>query len=225
MAAASRLRAGPGRALTPALNRRARGADEVAMARRTTSDPADTLALRFRLRTLRIGMWPSLFTCAYFALYNALTWERPHRDALLALCAVAGVSAVALPTAPVERVVRSRWREPFFLPGARASRHHRPRSRRDGGSTSPLALLFFVPLVFAALSYPLRSVIVDRRARLHRLRRGRRRGRRADPQYVGFFALWLVCVARRCAPGRRATTDRAAQALAACRAPTRSPAA
>ncbi len=46
------------------------------MARRTTSDPADALALRFRLRTLRIGMWPRLFRCAYFALSNAPAWER-----------------------------------------------------------------------------------------------------------------------------------------------------
>jgi diguanylate cyclase (GGDEF)-like protein/putative nucleotidyltransferase with HDIG domain len=131
------------------------------MARRTTSDPADALALRFRLRTLRIGMWPSLFTCAYFALYNALTWERPHRDALLALCAVAAVSAVALPTAPVERLVRGRWREPFFV-GWSASLVAiiTAGAAIDGGVTSPLALAFFLPLAYAALSYPLGSMVV-----------------------------------------------------------------
>ena len=61
---------------------------------------------------------------------------------------------------PHERIVSSRWREPFFflwslmniaLAVAVAS--------ADGGSTSPLALLFFIPLIFAALSYPMVLVV------------------------------------------------------------------
>src|SRR2546421_2633158 len=60
---------------------------------------------------------------------------------------------------PSERVVRSRYREAFFLLwsvgqvaliGALAA--------SDGGTKSPLALLFFLPVTFAALSYPLASV-------------------------------------------------------------------
>src|SRR3954468_22023963 len=111
------------------------------MARRTRSDPADTLALRFRLRTLRIGMWPSLFTCAYFALYNVLTWDRPHRGALLGLCVVAGASAVALPSAAAERRLRGRWRERFFVGwSAGLAAIISAGAALDGGVTSPLAL-------------------------------------------------------------------------------------
>ena len=71
---------------------------------------------------------------------------------------MAAVAVVAM--LPRRRIVRSRLREPFFLCwtvldlvmlvlGTTA----------DGGSSSPLVLLFFVPVVFSSMSYPLGSVV------------------------------------------------------------------
>ena len=61
---------------------------------------------------------------------------------------------------PLERVIRGRWREHFFvawsaadilLIGACAA--------FDGGSPSPFMLLLILPFLFAALSYPVRPII------------------------------------------------------------------
>ena len=68
----------------------------------------------------------------------------------------------------------------------------------DGGSTSPLALLFFVPVVFAALSYPLASVIAISALDYIAYVAVGVAGARPDQQYVGFFAFSLACVAVLC---------------------------
>ena len=74
-----------------------------------------------------------------------------------------------------------------------ADRAHAPWSwRPTAASTSPLALLFFVPVIFAALSYPLASVVaigaLDYVAYVAVGVAGRR-GR--TPSTSGFFALCL----------------------------------
>ena len=94
----------------------------------------------------------------------------------------------------------------------------------DGGVEQPARAVYFLPLVFAALSYPVRSMIavsvVDVTAYVFAavavggvsstdggVRRPRRSSARAG-----------------CAPGRRASTSTSAASSAASRAPTRSPA-
>lgn len=37
----------------------------------------DVQALAFRVRMLRTGIWPSLFTSAYCFAYFGLTWSHP----------------------------------------------------------------------------------------------------------------------------------------------------
>ena len=91
----------------------------------------------------------------------AATWDQPDRNLIASLFGIGAIVALLFVLIPHERVVRSRWREPFFLLW---SITHIALTTvvvaADGGSTSPLALLFFVPVVFAALSYPLASVVV-----------------------------------------------------------------
>jgi diguanylate cyclase (GGDEF)-like protein len=117
-------------------------------------------AVAFRLHTVRIGIWPTLFICACLVGYVAATWERPGRGSLLALVLLAIAGTLALTRLPLERVVASRWCEPFFvgwntslvlLIGAVVV--------LDGHRAGPLTALFFLPLVYAALSYPLRSML------------------------------------------------------------------
>src|ERR1039458_7963377 len=92
-------------------------------------------------------------------VYVASTWQRPNRPALAVLFGMAIGAGVVVSLLPRERIVRSRFRELFFLSwtlldlvlivlGTLA----------DGGTSSPLVLVLFVPVVFSSMSYPLGSV-------------------------------------------------------------------
>src|SRR6185503_6990444 len=60
---------------------------------------------------------------------------------------------------PRERIIRSRFREPFFIIWTVATiAVIAAATALDGGTSSPLRALFVLPLMFAALSYPPGSV-------------------------------------------------------------------
>ena len=120
----------------------------------------DASELSFRLGTLRAGIGPSFFATVYGTAYALWTWDRPHRTAMLVLFALVTVAALVVLVLPLESVLRSRWREPFFLSwSAGVISLGVSASAVDGGAGSPLVVLLFLPLVFAALSYPLGSMI------------------------------------------------------------------
>src|ERR1017187_3204440 len=119
----------------------------------------DLWALRLREATIAAGVWLTYVLCCAGELYVAGTWQRSNRPALAVLFGGALLSAFLLSLLPREPIVRSRFREAFFLSwsildlvlialGALA----------DGGTGSPITLFFIVPVVFAAMSYPLSSV-------------------------------------------------------------------
>jgi diguanylate cyclase (GGDEF)-like protein len=121
----------------------------------------DQSAVRMRVATVSAGVWLSYVVCSSSAVYLALTWQRPHRTLIALLFGAGFVGAAVVSLLPREQIVRSRYREAFFLGwslmdlalisvGALA----------DGGTSSPLALVFFMPVVFAAMSYPLGSVLI-----------------------------------------------------------------
>jgi diguanylate cyclase (GGDEF)-like protein/putative nucleotidyltransferase with HDIG domain len=121
----------------------------------------DVAALRMRQATVRVGILVTWVICAAGVGYAAWTWAGHDRSILVALLAAgAGISGLA-GVLPTDRIIRSRWREPFFLSwsvlnlGLIAG-----LVIVDGSPESPLALVFFVPVVFAAMSYPLPSVVV-----------------------------------------------------------------
>jgi diguanylate cyclase (GGDEF)-like protein len=121
-------------------------------------DPAEA---DFRLGTFRAGIGPSFLASAYGIVYALWTWDRPHRTAMLLLFALVALSAVLVKTLPLEPVVRSPWREVFFLTWSSGVISLAVGvSAIDGGAASPLVVLLFLPLVFAALSYPLWSMAV-----------------------------------------------------------------
>src|SRR5437868_10353822 len=121
----------------------------------------DRSEIRFRLESIDIGIRLTLLMCAAGILYALYTWDdRGGRQLIVSLLGISAVVALTVYLFPREAIVRSRWREVFFLVwsglqivvitiayGA------------DRITTSPLALLFFIPLVYAALSYPLGSVL------------------------------------------------------------------
>jgi diguanylate cyclase (GGDEF)-like protein len=113
-----------------------------------------------RIRSVRVGVLLTGFTAAVVAIYCAFTWDRPHRPLLVGLVGGAVVLGIALTFLPVEKVIRSRWREPFFLSwSALMVTLVSLLVVLDGTDESPVSLIFVLPLIFAASSYPLRSTI------------------------------------------------------------------
>jgi len=121
----------------------------------------DQSALRMRVATFAAGIWLTYVVCGSSAIYLMLTWQRSYRSLILALFGAGLAAAAIISLLPRERIVRSRYREVFFfgwsildltLIGLAAL--------ADGGTASPLALIFFVPVVFSSMSYPLGSVAV-----------------------------------------------------------------
>ena len=119
----------------------------------------DLTSLRMREGTVSAGIWLTYVVGGLGEVYVALTLQRPNRPALAALFAMAVLAGVVVSLLPREKIVQSRLREVFFLSwtfldfalivlGTLA----------DGGTSSPLALVFFVPVVFSSMSYPLASV-------------------------------------------------------------------
>ena len=119
----------------------------------------DESDLELRLKTLQTGVWPTLMACALAAVYALATWDEPHRVVILAMGAIAVLSAVVVQVLPVEPVVR-RWPEPFFLSwSASFVVAITIGCLADGGTVSPLSALYFLPLAFSSLSYPTRSML------------------------------------------------------------------
>ncbi len=121
----------------------------------------DPTALRMRVATFNAGIWLSYVVCSASAIYIWLTWQQPNRTALALVFGTGFAAAVVVAQLPRERIVRSRYREAFFLCWSVLDLALITLAAlADGGASSPLALIFFLPVVFAAMSYPLRSVLL-----------------------------------------------------------------
>jgi diguanylate cyclase (GGDEF)-like protein len=98
--------------------------------------------------------------CAADAAYAVATLHQPHRLEIGILLAIGIATSVLVAMLPTDRIVRNRRRDLFFLGwsvfqillvAALAG--------LDGGARSPLALAFLIPVLFAAVSYPLWAVV------------------------------------------------------------------
>jgi diguanylate cyclase (GGDEF)-like protein len=169
----------------------------------------DRSETRFRVESIDIGIRLTLLMCAAGVLYALYTWDdRSGRQLIVSLLGISAAVALLVYLLPHERIVRSQIREPFFLAwsilnialitvvvGA------------DKNPTSPLALLFFIPLVYAALSYPLWSMAtiaaVDFLCYVGAVSFfmsavGLETADRPSPEYSGFFAFSLAMIAVLC---------------------------
>jgi diguanylate cyclase (GGDEF)-like protein len=115
----------------------------------------------FRMRTFVAGTLLSLVGSACYATYYALSWDGPNRQWLVAISVSALVGTLLLQRAPVENLVASdRWREKFFFGWSGSLIVVISLGAwLDGGAHSALALAYFLPLAFAALSYPTRTMV------------------------------------------------------------------
>src|SRR3954451_23099300 len=114
---------------------------------------------RSRMQSVVIGTRLTLAVGVAALAYVAATWAEPHRTTILVLIVVTAAWACVPIVVGVERVVDSARREALFVGwSAGCIVLIAALSAADGGAHSPFALLFFPPLVFAALCYPLPSV-------------------------------------------------------------------
>jgi diguanylate cyclase (GGDEF)-like protein len=132
------------------------------MAQRWSSPEADESFLQFRERSVRDGVWLSLVTIVIVLGYVLVSWEERHRMLILVLVAGALVSTFWVSRLPAAAIVRSRWREQFFLVWTAADiALIAAIVGADGGEErSVLGGIFFLPLIFGSLSYPARSVAI-----------------------------------------------------------------
>jgi diguanylate cyclase (GGDEF)-like protein len=117
---------------------------------------------QLRLASVAIGIGLTVVVCLGGAIYAFATWyDGPNRGWIVALIGAGLLSAPVVRLLPWGRIVRSPLRDDVFmlwsigdvlLIAACAA--------LDGGSRSPYALLLVLPLLFASLSYPLRSVVL-----------------------------------------------------------------
>ena len=121
----------------------------------------DHAHVRFRLRNVQAGAAISTVAASAFFLYELQTWDRPHRSLVGALYVLTVICSAILWRLDLEPVMRRpALRETFFLAWSAiivALVSVGPIT--DGGASSPLTAGLFLPLAFAALSYPLASML------------------------------------------------------------------
>jgi len=119
----------------------------------------DQSALRMREATFAAGVWLTYVVCSSAAFYITFTWQRPHRLLISLMFGAGLIGAMIVARLPREQIVRSRYREVFFFGWSLLDLALIVVATvADGGTGSPLALIFFIPVVFAAMSYPQVSV-------------------------------------------------------------------
>jgi diguanylate cyclase (GGDEF)-like protein len=121
----------------------------------------DHTHVRFRLRNVQAGAAISTVAASAFFVYELQTWDRPHRSIIAAVYVLTVICSAILWRLDLEPVMRRpALRETFFLVWSAiiiALVSVGPLS--DGGASSPLTAGLFLPLAFAALSYPLASML------------------------------------------------------------------
>ncbi len=115
--------------------------------------------IQTRLASVKVGVWLSVVGCIGSAIYAVETWDGPNRPLILAITALGLLSAPLVMAMPLERIVRSRYCEVFFVAWSVADIVLIATiAGLDGGSQSAYMLLLILPFLFAALSYPSRTI-------------------------------------------------------------------
>jgi len=121
----------------------------------------DDFETRYWLRTAAAGSWVTILMSSAGVAYLLLFAAPEHRLGLAVMLAVSLSSGLlTLLVVPWRRIVASPRRERVFLGWAFLTVVMIwVLALVDGGSESPLQLALFLPMVFAALSFPVRNVV------------------------------------------------------------------
>jgi diguanylate cyclase (GGDEF)-like protein len=158
----------------------------------------DAAALRFRMATLKTGVWLGIAMVAAGLVYFGFTWDDGNRPLLAGLAAAVAVSDLSVLLLPMERIVAGRRRELFFLGWTLSNvAVLLVLGGLDPTVPSPLTLPLMMPMLFAGMSYPRASariccaaVVFGYGAEALILRH--------DFAFSGLFVMVLVCTAGMC---------------------------
>ena len=115
----------------------------------------DFSEVKFRLRIAGARIWLTYLIAAVFAVYAVGTWDGSDQLALVALAGGYLAWGMLVRLLPLEKIVHSGSHDVFFLAWSVAEVAAIAGAMAiDGGSSSPLAALLFIPLVVVALTYP-----------------------------------------------------------------------
>jgi diguanylate cyclase (GGDEF)-like protein len=160
----------------------------------------DVSGVALRRSAISIGLRVMGVLCAAAAAYAAATLNQGHRLTILMIAGGGLVSVALIAILPTGRIVRSRWNGPFFIAWSVFQiALVAVMAGADGGARSPLALGFFIPILYAAVSYPLPSVVaIGALDVLTFLGLDAATGP-SDPGYLGIFSAALAISAILCA--------------------------
>jgi diguanylate cyclase (GGDEF)-like protein len=115
----------------------------------------DFSEVKFRLRIASARIWLTYLISFVFGAYALGTWDGSDRLPLVALAAGYLAWGMIVRLLPLGKIVHSRSHDVFFLAWSVAEVGVIAGAMAiDGGSSSPLAALLFIPLVVVALTYP-----------------------------------------------------------------------
>ena len=122
----------------------------------------DAADLRFRMATLKAGVWLGLGMIAAGLAYFALTWDQGNRPLLAATGLAIAVTDLGILLLPMQRIVSGRWRELFFLGWTLSNvAALLLLGALDPTEPSPLTLPLMMPMLFAGMSYPRASARIS----------------------------------------------------------------
>lgn len=115
----------------------------------------DAADLRFRMATLKAGIWLGLGMITAGLAYFALTWDQGNRPLLAATGVAIALTDLIMLRLPMQRIVAGRWRERFFLGWTLSNvAALLLLGALDPTEPSPLILPLMMPMLFAGMSYP-----------------------------------------------------------------------
>jgi diguanylate cyclase (GGDEF)-like protein len=117
--------------------------------------------LRLRTRMIGAGIHLSAVSLLGVGVWIWATWSQPHRGGLTAMAVSASITTAIIAAIPRARIINSRHRELLFLAWSLSLvAFISVAAGLDEGVRSPMVLMLYLTLVYAALSYPRWAVAV-----------------------------------------------------------------
>lgn len=153
-----------------------------------------------RAQMVKAGVWLTVAACVTGTLYALATWEQSNRSLLMILFGIGTATAVAIHLFDPTRLLRSRYSDAFFVAWSLSVITLTAVGvAADHGARSPLTFMFFLPMVYAAVFYPLRLFVPVGAADMLAFVLVADLYGDPDPTYVAFIAASLAFSAVLCA--------------------------
>ena len=123
------------------------------------AEPIDPAEAEFRRGTVSAGAWVTVIVCVPALIYAFTLGGKSDWVLFFGVWVVALICGLTAFTLPWRAIIASRWREVVFLTWTLLDLALiAVAAIADGGPSSPVTGLFFIPIVFVGGSYPTSSV-------------------------------------------------------------------